>query len=160
MVTKSRQLKYLIFLLSSTIFILGCEPSVHNIPKADNKTSQTRENRRVKTITSISFLTNSFSPDSLIFEEKVIKHFNPSGQLIESEQYIIDSTILYKHQIQKHLGDTLYKIEKDIGNVFSPMLTIDTFKFVNSLLVESKTTNSYNHVITSDGNDEVTIYSK
>jgi len=138
-------MKRLEIILIAIFIISGCTHTKNDNSVENEEISTNQNNKKIKSITSTCYYTKVFSPDSLVFEEKIIKYFDTSGQLIEMKQYIVDSTILCTHKFQEYKGDTLLKIEKRIQNVFKPNLIIDTFKFVNNLMIESIRAYNFRH---------------
>jgi hypothetical protein len=156
---KECNMKYIVFLLIS-VFILGCKQKQGESILEKKEISLNKENKKIKSIISTSYLTEVFSPDSSVFEEKIIKYFDTVGQLVEIKQYIIDSTILYRHQFQEYQGDTLFKIEKNIRNVFKPNTLTDTLKFADDLIVESIKTTNFRYTNISGKDIETPISTK
>ncbi len=134
-----------IILFIVTIFISSCQNVSDTDCNKTKKISHSIDQRKIKSITSTSFITKYFSPDSLVFENKVIQYFDTLGQFTEMRKFIIDSTILYEHHFQKYMGDTLLKIEKRIGNVYKPKIEIDTSKYWNGNIIEKKLTSTYRY---------------
>ncbi len=135
------------------VLIFGC----NNSKKSDSGLGiiHNQPAKKLKLLTTISFSVKSFSADSLVFNEKIIKNFDTLGQIVEMKRYIVDSTILYEHHFQKFVRDTLLKIEKRIGDVYKPKLEIDTLKYFNGLLIEKKTTTGYRYS-SNNGEDKGT----
>ena len=95
-------MKQLVFILIA-LLILGCNNSKEHSNELANAVPEKSVKREVKSSIAISYITDSFSPENLVFEEKVIQTFDTSGKLIEMKQYIIDSTILYQHNFHQGL---------------------------------------------------------
>lgn len=114
--------------------------------------------KKIKIITATTLRSKIFAPDRFDFEKRTIQNFDSLGNLIEMKEFIVDSTILYRHQFQEYHGDTLFKMEKNIGNVYKPKMRIDTSKFLKGRIIEQTTTNIYQTSIDSEGeNREVPI---
>ncbi len=149
-------MKQLGFILMAVI-IWGCQDSEEHSNELTNVVPRMSINKKVKRSVSISYITDSFSPENLVFEEKVIRTFDTSGNMIDMKQYIIDSTILYQHNFQKYHGDTLLKLERGIGNVFKPKIETDTLKFLNDLIIERTSIRTHRIIYNNGVRNEVPI---
>jgi len=128
----------LILIILITFLIVGCDHSKKHDNGIKSGIIHKKNNKKLKSLVSISYKTEVFSPDNLVFDEKVIKNYDTLGNVVEMKRYIVDSTILYEHYFQKYNGDTLVKIEESIGNVYKPKLETCTSKFFDGLLIEKK----------------------
>jgi hypothetical protein len=116
--------------------------------------NQVLEKPQLKKVISTSYLTEHFGPDSSTFEERIILSYDTTGKLTDKKQYILDSTILYKHQYHFQKGDTLIEVTMDINNVYRPNLEYDTIKYLNGLVIERTSISSYRYHHTPNGSEK------
>jgi len=141
-----------IFSLLLCCCLTSCEEPVVEQPAVVEDI--TEEKPRLKSMISTAFLTEHFGPDSATFEEQVNVTYDTAGKVIDRKQYILDSTILYKHKYYVQEGDTLVEVVKDINNVYRPRVEYDTIKYLNDLMVESTFIRSYRFRSTPSGREE------
>ena len=132
--------------------LISCDESM--VEQSTTPEEITVKEPRLKSMVSTAFLTEQFGPDSATFEERVSITYDTTGRVIDRKQYIIDSTILYKHQYYVQARDTLIEVVKDINNVYRPRIEYDTTKYLNDLVIERTFIRSYRFRSTPNGREE------
>ncbi len=152
-----RLIKKAIQVLFVFVLLYSCSSEVPQKSIEDQKSvnsNQELEKPRLKRMISTSYLTEHFGTDSSTFEERIILSYDTAGKLTDRKQYILDSTVLYKHQYHFQEGDTLIEVIKDINNVYRPNLEYDTIKYLNDLVIERRFISSYRYHHTPNGSEK------
>lgn len=133
-------------IILAAFLLYGCTPSTSETETTEEiDTSESvmpkKSKEKIKTVTATTFRTNRFAPDKFDFEKRVIQSFDSLGNVFETKEFLLDSTILHKHFYNEYHGDTLYKIKKERSNVYNPHTTTNTSKLLNDKVIEETITN-------------------